>query len=207
MSNKKLVDSLITKGVLKTPEIIKSLGSVDRGKFVPKEYVDRAYEDIPLPLGHGSTISQPYTVVFMLELLSPVEGDIVLDVGSGSGWSTSLISKIIGETGYVFGVEIEPEMVKFGQKNIKKLGLKNAEICKTKIIGNEHILGLPEKAPFDKILVSATALEFPESILDQLKSPGRLVIPVRNSIWVVDKSESGEISSEEYPGFVFVPLR
>lgn len=189
--------------VLKNPRIIEAFEKIDRADFVLPEFHQEAHEDYPLPIGGGGTISQPYTVAFMLELLQPEPGDKILDIGSGSGWSTALLAQIVGEQGKVVGLEIVPELVEFGQKNLAKYNFPNAEIRQA----TPGVVGLPNESPFDRILVSAAASKIPEELIGQLKSPGRLVIPVQNSIWLVKKNSAGQISKTEYPGFVFVPLK
>ena len=174
---------------------------INRADFVREDYQAEADENHPLPIGYGQTISQPFTVSFMLELLSPQEGDKVLDVGCGSGWTTALLANLVGKTGKVFGVEIIPELVEFGRKNLAKYNFPNAEIVQA---GAE--LGLPSEAPFDRILVSAAAEEIPETLLRQLKAPGVMVLPVKNVIVQIKKDATGEISKKEFPGFAFVPL-
>ncbi len=127
-SNKELVEHLIKRGVLKTPKIIEAFKKIDRKDFVKEEFLEEAYFDTPLPIGFGQTISQPYTVAFMLELLEPKEGDTVLDIGSGSGWTTALLAYIVGNKGKVIGVERIKELVEFGKKNLAKYKFKNAHI-------------------------------------------------------------------------------
>lgn len=174
---------------------------IDRADFVGVDYQTEVYEDYPLPIGYGQTISQPFTVAFMLGLLNPQKGDEVLDIGSGSGWTTALLANAVGETGKVFGVEIIPELVEFGRKNLAKYDFPNAKIIQA---GAE--LGLPSEAPFDRILVSAAAAEIPETLLQQLQVPGILVLPVKDTIVQIKKDATGEISKKEFPGFTFVPL-
>ncbi|MBP6914401.1 protein-L-isoaspartate O-methyltransferase [Candidatus Parcubacteria bacterium] len=170
---------------------------VDRKDFVLKEYESEAYEDYPLPIGFGQTISQPSTVYFMLKLLNPQKGEKILDLGSGSGWTTALLREAVGKTGKVFGVEKIPELVELGRKNISKYNFNNVQILQA-----EKLLGLPQEAPFDKILVSASAKEIPQELVSQLKDKGIMVIPVENDILRIEKG--GRI--EKYEGFVFVPL-
>lgn len=175
---------------------------INRADFVGSDYKAEAYEDYPLPIGFGQTISQPFTVAFMLGLLNPQKGDKILDVGSGSGWTTALLAVLVGEKGKVFGVEIIPELVEFGIKNLAKYNFPNAKIIQA---GAE--LGLPSEAPFGRILVSAAAEKIPEALLNQLKAPGILVLPVKNTIVQIKKDTVGKITRKEFPGFVFVPLR
>jgi len=177
--------------------------NIDRKDFVPEEYLDQACGDYPLPIGFGQTISQPSTVAFMFELLNPKEGDKVLDVGSGSGWTTALLADIVGEKGRVFGVELVLELVELGRKNLSKYDkYLNAQIY----LAGKH-LGLPGKAPFDRILVSASGEEIPEELIKQLKVGGVMVVPVLNSVWKIKRVSESGVEKEEYPGFVFVPLK
>jgi protein-L-isoaspartate(D-aspartate) O-methyltransferase len=199
-TNEELVDYLVHEGVLKTPRIIEAFRAVDRGKFVLPQYLAEAYEDGPLPIGFGATISQPTTVAFMVELLQPQEGEAVLDVGSGSGWTTALLARLVGANGKVTGTEVVPELVVLGQENLKFFQFPNVEIRQA-----DKEPGVPDSL-FDKILVSASAEHLPGELVSQLKTGGRMVIPVLDSLYAVDKTESG-FKQKEYYGFIFVPLR
>ena len=196
-----LINNLIEEGVLKTPDIIKAFKKIDRKDFVLDFEKNFTYQNIPLPIGHWQTISQPYTVAFMLELLEPRAWDIILDIGSGSGWTTALLGFIVWEKWHVTGLEIIPELVKFWRQNLWKYKNLNANI----IQAEEGILWIPENT-FDKILVSASAQTFPRELLNQLKPNWRLVIPVENSIFLYQKDKKWQIFPKEFPGFVFVPL-
>ena len=198
-----LINNIIARGYLKTPEIIKAFRRVDRQDFVPEENTAESYGDYPLPIGHGQTISQPSTVAFMMELLQPKEEDKILDIGAGSGWTTVILAEIAGERGFVYGTELVVELVEFGRKNLSKNGVANAEIWQADI----NQLGLPDKAPFDKILVSAAAEDLPPELIDQLKIGGRMVMPILDSIWKIDKISQDDIKQERHYGFAFVPLR
>lgn len=198
---KELVKSLVQVGVLKTWSLIFAFLKIDRKDFVIEEYKRLSYIDTALPIGYEQTTSQPYTVAFMLELLGPMEGENILDIGSGSGWTTALLSHIVGKKGFVTGVEIVPELVKMGRENISKYDIKNV-----KIIQASKKLGIPSKK-FDRILVSAAAKEFPNELLKQIKLGGVIVIPVNNSIYRVYKEGKGKIKEEKHFGFSFVPLK
>ena len=202
MTKEDLINHLINVGVLNAPEIIEAFQAIDRANFVRIKDIKNAYGDYPLLIGNEATISQPTTVAFMLELLQVKAGDMVLDVGSGSGWTTALLAHIAGDKGKVYGVEIIPELVEFGRKNIKKYKFTNAKIMQAdKKIGAEYV------APFDKILVSATSDDLPQELLNQLKVGGRIVIPIKSSVWKIDKVSRDKIDKVEFPGFSFVPLR
>ncbi|PIP86757.1 L-isoaspartyl protein carboxyl methyltransferase, partial [Candidatus Campbellbacteria bacterium CG22_combo_CG10-13_8_21_14_all_43_18] len=156
----------------------------------------------PLPIGEGQTISQPTVVAFMLELLELEEGQKVLDVGSGSGWTTALIRDIVGPSGEVYGLERQPNLVEFGRANLGKFNFRKAEIFQAK----EGVLGYPERGPYDRILVSAAYDEIPQELIKQLKAGGIMVAPVRDSILKISKKSEDEIEKEGFQGFYFVPL-
>ncbi|PIZ57245.1 protein-L-isoaspartate O-methyltransferase [bacterium (Candidatus Torokbacteria) CG_4_10_14_0_2_um_filter_35_8] len=203
MTYQGLIKNLVREGYLKSTEVIEAFKKIDRAHFLPDKYKDRAGEDYPLPIGFGQTNSQPRTVAFMLELLDAKKGYKVLDIGSGSGWTSALLSYIVGDRGQVFGIEIIPELKEFGEKNIEKLGIKNVLILQ-----KDGSKGL-EKAPFDRILVSAAARKAPKNLKKQLKIGGILVIPVGDfsqSIVKFKKISEDEFKEEVFPGFAFVPL-
>ncbi len=196
-----LIASMIENGTLKSPQIIEAFEKIDRKYFIPKAFRDHIYIDRPLPIGKDQTISQPSTVAFMLERLQPQKGDKILDIGSGSGWTTALLCQIVGKEGSVLGLERHDELVKTGQKNLAKFNFgKQCRIEKA-----DEILGKPGEQ-YDKILVSASAEEIPEELFAQLKIGGVLVIPVQNSIFRFKKISDTKVEAEKFPGFVFVPL-
>ncbi|MCO4844444.1 MAG: protein-L-isoaspartate O-methyltransferase [Sulfurovum sp.] len=195
-----LVDDMIFSNMLKSPHIIDAFRAVDRKYFVPASFAEHTYIDAPIPIGNSQTISQPSTVAFMLEQLAPQKGDKVLDIGSGSGWTTALLCHIVGEKGSVTGVERVDALVEQGRDNLSKFNFNH---CFIKQAGEK--LGLPGEQ-FDRILVSAAADEIPEELFLQLKIGGTLVIPVENSIYKFKKVSEEDIKIEEFYGFVFVPL-
>lgn len=199
-SNTNLVNYLIEKGVLKSPDIINSFYKIDRKDFIIDEESIFAYIDSPLWIWYWQTISQPSTVAFMLELLNPKIWENILDIWSGSWWTTALLSNIVWKQWIVIWLERIEELVEFWNKNISKYKLNNAKIEKS-----WRKLGIVWKQ-FDKILVSAAADTFPNELISQVKKWWIIVIPIRNSIFKVEKWFDGSISTVEYPNFVFVPL-
>ncbi len=199
-----LVERLIKNHTLRTPQIINAFKKIKRIDFLPDHLKDLAELDEALPIGWGQTISQPTVVAFMFELLQPREGEKILDVGFGSGWTTALLAEIVGEKGKVFGIEILPQVFEFGKKNISKYNF--LEKGRVKLILGDGSQGYPEFAPFDKILVSASAKECPPALKRDLRIGGRLVIPIRQSLFVFKKIKEDEFEKKEFPGFLFVPL-
>jgi protein-L-isoaspartate(D-aspartate) O-methyltransferase len=183
--------------------VIAALDEVPRARFLPEDVRKRAALDEPLPIGHGATNSQPWTVQFMLELLRVPEGATVLDVGSGSGWTTTLLARLVGPKGSVLGVEVVPELVAFGQANLAGFDFPWARIEQAASGG----FGAPASAPFDRILVSADARELPEELEQQLAVGGRMVVPASGVMWIVDRDHEGW-HREPVTGyrFAFVPL-
>lgn len=199
-----LIDSLILNGYLKTSHIIEAFRKIKRVDFLPNHLKSLSEVDEALPIGQGQTISQPAVVAFMIELLQPKKGDKILDVGSGSGWTTALLAQIVGEDGKVFGIELLPSLAELGKENIKKYNFIEKGIVK--ILCQDGSKGLKKEAPFDKILVSASADKVPEALKEQLKIKGRIVIPIGTSIWLFIKKGKDNFEKKEYFGFLFVPL-
>jgi len=205
-----LVNYLVSIGYLKTPKIIEAFSNIKRADFLPEDLKDLCDIDEALPIGFGQTISQPSVVAFMLELLSPEEGDKILDVGSGSGWTTALLAYCVSSKrnskkgGKVVAIERIPELKSFGEKNVAKYNF--IEKGKVEFVLGDGSKGYLKEAPFDKILVSASADSPPEALKKQLKIGGRLVIPILNSIWLLEKKSEKEFKVHKFPGFVFVPL-
>jgi protein-L-isoaspartate(D-aspartate) O-methyltransferase len=186
-----------------------ALSSVPRRYFLPRRERRRAGADRPILIGHGQTNSQPTTVRNMLVLLDVRDGDRVLDVGSGSGWTTALLARLTGPTGRVHGVELEPDLVEFGTRNLAEFHRStDAAIGWASIQSAEPgILGLPSTAPYDRILVSAEAADLPAALVDQLALSGRLVMPVAGRLAVVERSSDGDVKERRVGYYAFVPLR
>ena len=165
---------------------------------------DLAQLNEALPIGYGQTISQPLVVAFMIELLEPKEGEKILDVGSGSGWTTALLAELVGEMGKVVAVELIPELKTFGESNVGKYDFIKRGIAQ--FICGDGSKGCEKQAPFDKILASASAKEIPNAWKEQLKIGGRIVAPVQSSVLLLIKKGEDEFQEFENPGFAFVPL-
>ena len=200
-----LIDSLIREGWLKTPRIIDAFKKIKRIDFLPDDMKDLAEFNEALPIGFGQTISQPLVVAFMIELLDPQPGDKILDIGSGSGWTTALLAEIVNQKGRVVAIEIIPELKEFGEKNTAKYNFIEKGVVE--FICADGSKGYKKEAPFDKILCSAAVqTEIPQSWKKQLKAGGRIVTPIGSSIWLLVKKSEEEFEEIEFPGFAFVPL-
>jgi protein-L-isoaspartate(D-aspartate) O-methyltransferase len=174
---------------------------VHREDFLTAEQRGFAGEDAPVPIGHGQTNSQPSTVQAMLELLEPAPGHRVLDVGCGSGWTTALLGEIVGPEGQVVGVEIVPELVAWGRGNVAAYDMPWTRIEQAR----ESVLGVPERGPYDRVLVSAEATRLPLELLDQLVPDGLMVTPVSGTMTVVRRT-AGEPEVRHVGRYSFVPL-
>ena len=195
MIKKELIQHLKNQGF--SEKIVGAFQKINRKDFIPKQYFSHAYEDIALPINPGQTISQPYTIAFMLELLELKDNISLLEVGSGSGYVLALINEM-SKNSKLYGIE---RIKKLANKSKKAL-IKKGNITITYKDGTK---GFSEKAPFDKILVSAAFDEIPYKLIKQLKIGGILVTPVRNSIYKIKRSHRiNEI--ENFLGFVFVPI-
>ena len=180
--------------------IVKAFQEVRRADFLPPDVQELASLDTALPIGQGQTNSQPTVVAFMLEKLGAREGEKVLDVGAGSGWTTALLSHIVGPKGKVVGIELLEELAESAKKNL-------AQMKNVLFFCADGSKGYSFQAPYDRILVSAALnkKELPKAWKEQLKDGGNVVVPIQNSIWVFTK-KGNEWEETEYKGFVFVPF-
>ncbi len=186
------------------PKVKAALLAIPRDKFVPKTYLDSAFYNGPLPIGHGQTISQPYIVALMTDLLELEKDDTVLEIGTGSGYQAAILSQLCKQ---VYTIEYVPALADMAKTRFEKLGYDNIE-CKA---GNGYD-GWPEHAPFDGIIVTAAATHIPEALIEQLKPGGRMVIPVgqqylSQELTLVEKDEDGELSIRDILGVAFVPFQ
>jgi len=199
-----MVETQIVARGIKDRKVISTMLEIPRHFFVPPQYRKEAYEDHPVPIGYGQTISQPYMVALMTELLDLEPTDKVLEVGTGSGYQAAIIAPNVSA---IYTVERIPELVEYAKNNLSKLG---GEFNKNiHIFLGDGSAGLKEYAPYDKIIVTAGARVLPKAYIEQLRDGGRLVIPVGGdfgqTLYLIRK-EKGKIVEEAVCGCVFVPL-
>ena len=183
--------------------VLQSLESVRRHEFVPDRLKKEAYENHPLPIGYGQTISQPYIVALMTDLVQPDPDDVVLEVGTGSGYQAAVLAKLVKR---VYSMEIIEPLAKQAAKRLERLGYSNVE---TKL--GDGYFGWEEHAPYDVIIVTAAASHVPPPLIQQLKPGGRLVIPVGGRfaiqyLLLIEKTVEGEITTRQITAVRFVPL-
>jgi len=197
---KRMVDSQIRTRGVKNKAVIDAMLKVPRHIFIPENLRRYAYADEPQPIGEGQTISQPYIVALMTELLDPQSTDRVLEVGAGSGYQAAVLAELVS---HVYSLEIVPALAKRTKKLLEKMDYKNISV----IQGNGY-QGYPQEAPFDKVIVTAAPPSLPKALTDQLKIGGRLVIPVGEFyqvLFVYTKKKDG-IQSRDVIPVRFVPM-
>ncbi|MFQ6020561.1 MAG: protein-L-isoaspartate(D-aspartate) O-methyltransferase [Candidatus Aenigmatarchaeota archaeon] len=201
MNNEDLVELLKLKDHLKSKKLEKVILETPREYFVPEKMKNFAYQDIPLPIGYGQTISQPSTVIVMTEALDVKKNHKILEIGAGSGWQAAILSKLCKK---VYTVDIIPELVEIAKINLKKVGIKNVVIIK-----GDGSLGLKKYAPYDRIIVTCACPNVPKPLLDQLKMNGKMIIPVGNyymqEMFIIKRGK--KIERKSLGVFAFVPLR
>jgi len=200
----RMVQQQIAARGVKAPEVLRALREVPRHLFVPRVLQSRAYDDTPLPIGEGQTISQPYIVALMTELLEVKAGAKILEIGTGSGYQAAILSRLAGE---VYTIEIVPSLAREAENLLKILGFANVTVR-----AGDGYAGWPEKAPFDRIIVTAAPPEVPPALVAQLKRGGRMVLPVGESggdqqLLVIDKDmNSDKITERKVTAVRFVPM-
>ena len=183
--------------------VMEAMAAVPREDFVPPEMKPYAYDNSPLPIGEGQTISQPFIVALMTHLLFPARDDVVLEVGAGSGYQAAVLSKLVRQ---VYSVEVIPSLAEKAKRRLKRLGYDNVEV-----LSADGYWGLEEHAPYDGIIVTAAASHIPPSLQEQLKVGARLVIPVGlvympQQLMTIEKIEEGKFYNTNILAVAFVPL-
>jgi len=185
------------------PQVMKALKRVPRDAFVPDELRDQAFVNGPLSIGRGQTISQPYIVALMTDLLEPQSTQTILEIGTGSGYQAAILAQLVQQ---VYSLEIIPALANLAKERLLRLGYHNIEVRTADGHG-----GWLEHAPYDGIIVTAAATHLPQALLDQLKPGGRLVIPVglpyfSQELLLVEKNLKGEMTTRDLLSVVFVPM-
>jgi len=197
-----MVESQIASRGVKNRQVLDAMKKVPRHQFVPDTYKSEAYQDRPLPIGMDQTISQPYIVGYMTEAISPGKDDIVLEIGTGSGYQAAVLAEIVKE---VYTLEIIPELGIIATERLERMGYKNVH-CRVA----DGYYGWQEYGPFDAIIVTAAAEKIPQPLVDQLAEGGRMIIPVgpafdvQNLVLLTRKN--GEIKTKKLFGVRFVPF-
>ncbi|TFG08838.1 protein-L-isoaspartate(D-aspartate) O-methyltransferase [Candidatus Thorarchaeota archaeon] len=208
----RLIQRLQASGYIKSDEVERAMRTVPREEFVPAQFRRHAYRDTPLSILHGQTISAPHMCAIMCEFLDLAEGQTVLDVGGGSGYHAALCAEIVapegtGVPGHIYTIEIVKSLVEFAKENLEKAGYSN----RVTMVHGDGGKGLPEHAPFDRILVAAAAPDIPQPLVDQLVPGGIMLIPVGSrgffqDLMIVRKNEDSSISKKRWGGVAFVPM-
>ncbi|MCS7220578.1 MAG: protein-L-isoaspartate(D-aspartate) O-methyltransferase [Anaerolineae bacterium] len=183
-------------------KVLAVMEKVPRHEFVLPEYLDQAYADHPLPIGFGQTISQPYIVALMTQLLQLQPGDKVLEIGTGSGYQAAVLAELVDE---VYTIEIIPELARSAEERLRRLGYTDVHVRQ-----GDGYYGWPEEAPFDAIIVTAAPDHLPQPLVQQLKDGGRLVVPIGppggyQTLWQIIK-RGEELEANNIAGVLFVPL-
>lgn len=201
-ARRELVAEISRHTGIQDPRLLGAFGSVPRHLFIPESERALSYLDRALPIGHDQTISQPSMIAIMLDKLELGPTDRVLEIGAGSGYAAALLAELSAE---VFAIEIVPELAELSAARLAELGYRNVTV----LAGNGR-LGLPSRAPFDKILVSAGSHDPPDDLLAQLAPGGRIAIPLgddsRQTLYVGERTQAGQLSWQESTPCMFVPL-
>jgi protein-L-isoaspartate(D-aspartate) O-methyltransferase len=187
---------------IRNPDVLRVIRSTPRHLFVPARVRSEAYEDYPLAIGHGATISQPYMVALMTELLAPERQHRVLEIGTGSGYQTAILAQLVAE---VYSIEMVPELERSAAGRLCELGYANVTVRQ-----GDGYKGWQEQAPFDGIMVTAAPHEVPAALIAQLARGGRLVVPVgsrwNQELLLIEKTESDTVRQREFGAVSFVPM-
>jgi protein-L-isoaspartate(D-aspartate) O-methyltransferase len=194
---------IVARGI-REPRVIEAMRHVPRHLFIPPAERDRSYQDSPVPIGEGQTISQPYIVALMTELVRPQSSDVALEVGTGSGYQAAVLSRLVK---HVYTIELEAALGQRASAALREQKYDNITVR----IGDGYG-GWPEHAPFDVIMVTAAPEQVPQPLIDQLKPGGRLIVPVGprfnvQQLQLIEKGADGEVRTKSVSPVMFVPLR
>jgi len=198
-----LIKTIKDYGFLTNEKVESAFRNIPRHEFVPTSELDRAYDNEPLSIMKNQTISQPGVVSRMTEWLDIKDGQKILEIGTGSGWQTAILSYMV-KTGTVYSVERHSELANFARENLEKFGIENVHV----ILGDGSI-GYPEKSPYDRIIITAACTEIPLPLLEQLGENGLIIAPVGDSsqsLVLLKKTSEGIVEIKNQPNYVFVPL-
>ncbi len=197
----KMIEQHIALRGVKTPAVLEVMRRTPRHAFVPASEVEHAYEDRPLPIGYGATISQPYIVAVMTEMLDVRPGNRVLEIGTGSGYQAAVLAQLAR---HVYSMELVPELARRATETLQKLGYDNVTVRQ-----GDGYQGWPELAPFDRILLTAAPPSVPEALVAQLRPGGKLVAPVGELdqyLYLIEKLPNGSVVRRLSMGVRFVPM-
>ena len=199
-----LINELKLMGI-KDEKVINAIHETKRECFVPNDLKEDSYKNYPLSIGHGQTISQPYTVAFMIELLNIKQGNKILEIGAGSGYNAAVMSYLVGKEGKIYAIELIKELTDFAKDNLKRAGINNVEI-----IHGDGYHGYKKASPYDRIIITAGTPKIPDNLIKQLKNKGIIVAPVKKIYgeeMVKIVKINGKLEKTTHGSFAFVPLR
>ncbi len=197
-----IVETQLKARDINDEDVLRVMQMVKRHEFVPEDLKEKAYEDHPLPIGHGQTISQPYIVALMTQSLQVDKNDKVLEIGTGSGYQAAVLAELVKE---VYTIEIVEELATSAKERLKNLGYGNIEVLHA-----DGYFGWPDKAPFDKIIITAAVNHVPPPLLEQLKDGGKLILPLGSTLrfqtLTLVTKKGGDLQTEIITGVRFVPM-
>lgn len=200
LRNAMVKEQIFDRGI-RLPHVLRAMANVPRHEFVSRELIGKAYEDSPLPIGHGQTISQPYMVALMTELACPNLLDRVLEIGTGCGYQAAVLAEVAQQ---VFTIEIVESLATDAEERLARLGYHNVQVRH-----GDGYQGCPEQAPFDAILLAAAPEKIPAPLLEQLAVGGRMVVPVGTNdqaLWLIERNAVGEFKRSRIASVRFVPM-
>lgn len=202
LARRVMVRTQLEQRDITSPRVLEAMRTVPRHEFVPEALRERSYEDTALPIGHGQTISQPYIVALMTQHLAPEPNDRVLEIGTGSGYQTAVLSRLVKE---VYSVEIVEPLARQAAADLQRLGFNNVHVN-----ADDGYKGWPEHAPFDSIIVTCAPDHVPQPLVEQLREGGRMAIPVgergRVQKFYLFRKKEGQLEQQQVLAVQFVPM-